>query len=57
MFESVVIGITVAILVILYVFNIDWLQSVNNHTNHIVTVTGRQSPEKWESNITYMIPV
>ena len=57
MFESVVIGITIAILLILYVFNIDWLQSVNNHTNRIVTVTGRQSPEKWESNITYMIPM
>ncbi len=57
MFESVVIGITIAILLILYVFNIDWLQSVNNYTNRIVTITGRQSPQKWESNITYMIPM
>jgi hypothetical protein len=57
MFESVVIGITITILLILYVFNIDWLQTGNIHTNRIATVTGRQPPEKWESNNTYMIPM
>jgi hypothetical protein len=37
MFELVVVGITIAILLILYVFNINWLQSGNIHTNRVVT--------------------
>jgi hypothetical protein len=45
MFESVVIGITISIVLILYAFNINWLQFANIHTKGAVTATGAQAPE------------
>ena len=53
MFESVVIGTTIAIVLILYAFNINWLQFANVHTKGAVT-TAAQAPEKWQSNNTYI---